>query len=73
MILLCIQLVLRDNDMIVLPPEVGELQKLKELHIQNNRLQVLPPEIGEFHYLLASFCINFGFRCIFKNVLEERC
>jgi len=40
------QLVLRDNDLIELPPETGELSSLKELHLQNNRLQVLPPELG---------------------------
>lgn len=47
--LLCslFQLVLRDNDLIALPKEIGELTRLKELHIQGNRLTVLPPELGE--------------------------
>jgi len=30
----------------VLPKEIGELSRLKELHIQSNRLTVLPPELG---------------------------
>lgn len=40
------QLVLRENDLIELPKEIGELARLRELHIQGNRLTVLPPEIG---------------------------
>ena len=32
--------------MIYLPREIGELTRLRELHIQNNRLTVLPPELG---------------------------
>ena len=40
------QLVLRDNDLIALPKELGLLVRLRELHIQNNRLSVLPPELG---------------------------
>lgn len=40
------QLVLRENDLIELPKEIGELTRLRELHIQGNRLTVLPPEIG---------------------------
>lgn len=42
------QLGLRDNQLIDLPREIGELTRLRELHIQNNRLTVLPPEVGEF-------------------------
>lgn len=41
-----LQLVLRENDLIELPKEIGELTRLRELHIQANRLTVLPPEIG---------------------------
>jgi len=41
------QLVLRDNDLITLPKEIGDLSRLKELHIQGNRLTVLPPELGQ--------------------------
>ncbi|XDV47776.1 hypothetical protein PO909_017335 [Leuciscus waleckii] len=37
---------LRDNDLISLPKEIGDLAQLKELHIQGNRLTVLPPELG---------------------------
>lgn len=40
------QLVLRDNDIVELPKEIGELARLRELHIQGNRLSVLPPELG---------------------------
>lgn len=37
---------LRENDLIDLPKEIGELSRLRELHIQGNRLTILPPEIG---------------------------
>ncbi|MBN3284035.1 RSU1 protein, partial [Polyodon spathula] len=37
---------LRDNDLISMPKEIGDLSQLKELHIQGNRLTVLPPELG---------------------------
>jgi len=46
--MLCLQLVLRENDLVELPKEVGDLTRLRELHIQGNRLTVLPPEIGEY-------------------------
>lgn len=38
---------LRDNQLVDIPREIGELTRLRELHIQNNRLTVLPPEVGE--------------------------
>lgn len=41
-----LQLSLRDNDLISLPKDIGDLGQLKELHIQGNRLTVLPPELG---------------------------
>ena len=44
-----LQLVLRDNDLVELPKALGNLTRLKELHIQNNRLMVLPPELGVFN------------------------
>lgn len=51
-ILFDLQLVLRDNDLIELPKEIGDLTRLRELHIQGNRLTVLPPEIGmNFNYI----------------------
>lgn len=37
---------LRENDLIELPKEIGELTRLRELHVQGNRLTILPPEIG---------------------------
>ncbi|XP_052253160.1 ras suppressor protein 1-like [Dreissena polymorpha] len=40
------KLVVRENDLVSLPREVGDLIRLRELHIQGNRLTVLPPEIG---------------------------
>ena len=40
------QLVIRENDLISLPKEIGNLTRLRELHIQGNRLTVLPPELG---------------------------
>lgn len=40
------QLGLRDNDLLELPREIGDLGRLRELHIQNNRLTVIPPEIA---------------------------
>lgn len=32
--------------MLDIPREIGELTRLRELHIQNNRLTILPPEVG---------------------------
>jgi len=44
----------------MLPKEIGELSRLKELHIQSNRLTVLPPELGgtdtAVHYC-CSLCL----------------
>ena len=42
------QLVLRENDLIALPKEMGELTRLRELHVQGNRLTALPPELGRY-------------------------
>ncbi|KAL1374698.1 hypothetical protein pipiens_020406, partial [Culex pipiens pipiens] len=42
---------LRDNDLLELPREIGELTRIRELHIQNNRLTVLPPEIASLDLL----------------------
>jgi len=49
-IALCVilQLVLRENDLVSLPKEIGELIRLRELHVQGNRLTVIPPEFGKF-------------------------
>lgn len=48
------QLGLRDNQLIAIPREIGEITRLRELHIQNNRLTVLPPEVGEWFFLSFS-------------------
>ncbi len=37
---------MRDNDLLEIPREIGELLRLRELHIQFNRLTVLPPDIA---------------------------
>lgn len=42
-----LQLCFRENDLVALPKDVGELVRLRELHIQGNRLTVLPPELGQ--------------------------
>lgn len=38
---------MRENDLIEVPRELGQLTRLRELHLQGNRLVVLPPEIGK--------------------------
>ena len=47
---------LRDNDLIALPKEIGDLLRIRELHIQGNRLTVLPPEFGAYDNIQASSC-----------------
>ena len=47
------QLVLRENDLISLPKEIGELTRLRELLIQGNRLTVLPPELGRLRVVFS--------------------
>ncbi|KFM60669.1 Ras suppressor protein 1, partial [Stegodyphus mimosarum] len=49
-------LCLRENDLILLPKEIGELNRLRELHIQGNRLTFLPPELGNLD-LLGHHCV----------------
>lgn len=53
-----LQLVLRENDLIELPKEIGELTRLRELHIQGNRLTVLPPEIGTSRFQVSKCHFN---------------
>lgn len=50
--------------MIDLPKEIGELTRLRELHLQGNRLTILPPEIG--NYIIKTLYI---FLNNFYNVL----
>ena len=38
---------LRDNDLLELPMDIGNLKNLKELHIQSNRLQLFPQSTGK--------------------------
>jgi len=40
----------------MLPKEIGELSRLKELHIQSNRLTVLPPELGIITVCITGEC-----------------
>lgn len=54
------QLSLRENDLIELPKEIGELSRLRELHLQANRLTVLPPEIGIFFFAQSIDVIIFS-------------
>ena len=49
--LLYFQLVFRDNDLIAIPKEIGDLARLRELHIQGNRLTILPPELGKTPFI----------------------
>lgn len=49
-----LQLVLRDNDLVELPPELGELADLNELHLQNNRLTALPPSLGMYYVIFKT-------------------
>jgi len=44
-------LALRDNELVEVPQELGELQGLRELHLQGNRLTVLPPSLGSLDFL----------------------
>jgi internalin A len=37
---------LRDNDLLSLPPEIGNLDTLQMLNLSGNKLSSLPPEIG---------------------------
>lgn len=61
-----IQLGLRDNQLIDLPREIGELARLRELHIQNNRLTVLPPEVGEFVKNYTVYLMKLEWISLFK-------
>lgn len=60
---------LRDNDLLELPREIGELTRLRELHIQNNRLTVLPPEVGMCDALRANQLLQLNIR-IFTGRLD---
>ena len=44
-------LALRDNELVDVPQEIGELSGLRELHLQGNRLTVLPPSLGSLDFL----------------------
>jgi hypothetical protein len=42
---------LGDNEITILPPEIGQLSKLEELNIENNQLTALPQEICQLSQL----------------------
>ena len=44
-------LAIRDNELVDVPQEIGELSGLRELHLQGNRLTVLPPSLGHLDFL----------------------
>ena len=69
----CLQLVLRENDLISLPKEIGNLTRLRELHVQGNRLTVLPPELGEFwkNYILRNLNSEAQQTRTIKNYYEQ--
>ncbi len=50
-------LILDDNRLKSLPPEIGLLKALKVLYLNNNQLQTLPPEIAQLQRL-ETFQIN---------------
>ena len=41
-----------------LPPEIGQLTALKELHLDNNQLSSLPPQIGQLTALKELYLDN---------------
>lgn len=55
------QLVLRENDLIDIPKEIGYLPRLRELHIQANRLTVLPPELGNLDLISNKSVLRMDF------------
>ena len=63
-----LQLVLRDNDLIELPKALGNLARLKELHLQNNRLTALPPELG----MLILFSHEQNVTCSVQQTMVSR-
>ena len=66
-------LVLRDNELIAIPPEVGSLHRLKELHIQGNRLTVLPPELGQYSWCDFYYALYIKYDVfVFKSVIVLR-
>ena len=60
------QLVLRDNDITVVPKEIYGCTKLKTLHLQVNQLNVLPPELSEHQCCLTRF-VNKGHMASWKH------
>lgn len=54
----CKTLILADNDLTSLPPEIGKLAKVEVLDASKNRLNALPPEIGDLKTLRQLFLAN---------------
>jgi Leucine-rich repeat (LRR) protein len=59
-----VQLSMRENDLVEVPRELGQLQRLRELHLQGNRLVVLPPEIGQLKIYFIFHKKEFIFLCL---------
>jgi len=59
----------------MLPKEIGELSRLKELHIQSNRLTVLPPELGLIPLRVIGIigCVTQGVQKVLQLMYEKEC
>ena len=44
-------LYLSNNQIKLIPPEIGQLHNLQQLNLFNNQIQLIPPEIGQLHHL----------------------
>ena len=51
-----VKLYLHDNELVVLPSEIGLLENLKDFSVENNRLSSLPKEIGKLASLERFHC-----------------
>jgi Leucine-rich repeat (LRR) protein len=67
------------NELKIVPPEIGQLENLRELHCNENNLKHLPPEIGQLKKLRLLTCIKNNLETLpheisqLKNLRELRC